>query len=600
MATGGKLEVGIGADITDFQKKIKEVESDIRELSKVKLDQLKLGLDTKEINAQIKDAKNSLATLKDSVGKTGNAIGGQFTKQTANGSNALMQFSRITQDAPYGIMGIGNNITSTVEAFGHLKNSTGSTGGALKALASSLMGSGGILLGVSLLTTGLTLLSQSGLSIGDMFNKLIGDFDEFGGAIKKASEDGVKATAGEVFGLKALVSAAQNKALSDKERLIAVEDLQKQYPGYFGNLTKEQIMTSNLTGVVNELTKALVNRSIAEKLASASADIQLGIYKTNAGLLKQKQETLKLEKELATLVGNSTKDELYADNQKFIAVTNLNGQIRASKLAENEYRTEIVKGTKAIEQRQNVINQLTASSLKLEQSQTGGGKKATGTFNTPKVSGASQIIPIELQIPAVNNAPIAAAFTGIRETVSSELLATQQLLYDFSLEVSDLIENSLGSALTNVGSSIGTALAEGTSVIDALGSSLLQALGGFLSELGKKMISYGLLLAGFGAAQKAFEAGDATVKIGAGLAMVALGIAVTAAGGAINSIGSRGMSKGTSSATGSTANSTSSVGGSTGFSSSGSSGTVVFEIAGTSLIGVLNNTTQRNLRIGGK
>lgn len=33
-----------------------------------------------------------------------------------------------------------------LRAFGHLKNSTGSTGGALKALAGSIMGSGGYVL----------------------------------------------------------------------------------------------------------------------------------------------------------------------------------------------------------------------------------------------------------------------------------------------------------------------------------------------------------------------------------------------------------------------------------------------------------------------
>ena len=156
MSTGGKLSVEISADITDFEKKIKEVEYDIKELSKVKLEKIKLGLDTREINAQIKDAKQNLNGLKTAVKDTGGQIGGQFTKQVGNGSNTLMQFSRIAQDAPFGIMGIGNNITATAESFGYLKQQTGSTSGALKAMASSIMGTGGILLGVSLLTTGLT------------------------------------------------------------------------------------------------------------------------------------------------------------------------------------------------------------------------------------------------------------------------------------------------------------------------------------------------------------------------------------------------------------------------------------------------------------
>ena len=226
---GGKLEVQIGADKTDFDKKIKEVEFDIKELSKVKLDRLKLGLDTTEINAQIKDAKNNLNQLRTTVKDTGATIGGQFKQQTANGSNALLQFSRIAQDAPFGIIGIGNNITATAEAFGALKNQTGSTGGAFKALSASLLGSGGVLLGVSLLTTGLTLLSQSGLTVSDVFNKLTGNFDEFGSSLNKANQEAVKNSATEISGLNALVAAAQNVNVSMRDRLTAVNELQKTY-----------------------------------------------------------------------------------------------------------------------------------------------------------------------------------------------------------------------------------------------------------------------------------------------------------------------------------------------------------------------------------
>ena len=149
------LEIQIGADSSDLQKKIKEAELALKELSQVKLERIKLGLDTKEINGNIASVKKSLNELKTVSKDTGSAIGGMAPK-VANGGNALMQFSRIAQDAPYGIIGIGNNLTATVEAFGHLKNSTGSTGSALKAMAGSIVGSGGILLAVSLVTTAFT------------------------------------------------------------------------------------------------------------------------------------------------------------------------------------------------------------------------------------------------------------------------------------------------------------------------------------------------------------------------------------------------------------------------------------------------------------
>lgn len=616
MATGGKLEVQIGADITDFEKKIKEVEFDIKELSKVKLEKIKLGLDTKEITAQIKDAKANLTGLKTALKDTGSQIGGQFTKQAANGSNALMQFSRIAQDAPYGIMGIGNNITTTVEAFGHLKNSTGTTGGALKAMASSLMGSGGILLGVSLLTTGFTLLAQSGLSVGDIIDKVTGKFDEFGGAIKTASEEGVKATAGEVFGLKALVSASQNKALSDKDRLIAVDNLQKQYPAYFGNLSKEQIMTGNLTGVVKELTKALLDRAIAEKLAGASADIQLKLYSVNAKLVKQKEETLKLEKELSTLVGNSSKDELYADNQKFIAVTNLNGQIRNSKILENEYRVEISKGTKAIEQRQNVIDKLTASSIKLEQAQAPKGKKANQTFSAPQVTGVeNNIIPaplFDVAGIAVFNGQVDQYKNKIKELpgVIKTSMGEAQVAIDmgnlnmieammqFSDSANQIIQGAISETFFSLGTMIGNSMVGAEGGLEGAGKAVLGILGNFLTQFGQLMIETGI---GLIIAKKMIQSGNGYAMIAGGIALVAVGAAFSASSkksqqNTSNSFGGGG----TSTATGSGANNSSSTSGSTGGWSGGGNGTVVFEIAGTSLIGVLNNTTERNLRIGGR
>ena len=204
------LEVQIGADSSDLNKKIKEAELALKELSQVKLERIKLGLDTKEINGNIASVKKSLNDLKTASKDSGNAIAGMAPK-VASGGNALMQFSRIAQDAPYGIMGIGNNITATVEAFGHLKNSTGSAGGALKAMAGSIMGSGGILLAVSLVTTGLTYLAQSGLSVGDLANKLTGDFDALGNSFKVISEEAKKSAAEQISSLKGLIAIAQDE-----------------------------------------------------------------------------------------------------------------------------------------------------------------------------------------------------------------------------------------------------------------------------------------------------------------------------------------------------------------------------------------------------
>jgi len=59
-------------------------------------------------------------------------------------TNALTNLSRVAQDAPYGFIGIANNLNPLLESFQRLSKEAGGTGGALKAMASGLMGPAGI------------------------------------------------------------------------------------------------------------------------------------------------------------------------------------------------------------------------------------------------------------------------------------------------------------------------------------------------------------------------------------------------------------------------------------------------------------------------
>lgn len=614
MATGGKLEVGIGADISELQKKIKEAEFNLKDLSKTKIEQIKIGLDTKAIDANIKSVKQELTSLKTTLKDTGSSFTGMAPK-VANGSNALLQFSRIAQDAPYGIIGIGNNLTATAEAFGHLKNQTGSTGGALKALGSSILGSGGVLLGISLFTTGLTYLAQSGLSVGDIIDKLTGNFDEFGNSIRKASEEAVKSASSEIASMNALVAVAQNKKLADEDRLIAVEKLQKQYVITFGNLSEETILNGNLEKAIRRTTDAILAQSRAKAYTSLLDDLSLEQIKTYTKLqdvigdLARKykvgtkdllgfQQAIKQGKDatddfLQKIKGS---DKIQLSVLDMFGLSDLDTAIDLYKKVGEQNGKAYRLGLKiASETGKGII--LEAPSAKSPKA-----VKATGGA-TPQVSqiGGGLQPSTELVVPKINTDEIIGSFKGIKAAVDTTTLEMEFTLAEFSNSVNELVDNSLGGAFASLGEAIGGALANGGDVLSAIGSGLLQSLGSFLGQLGDRLITYGLLLVGFGKAELAFKVGDPVTKIGAGLAMVGLGIAAKVAGSAVSSAGSKGLSgggSGASSSTGSDAGSRSfstTTGG--GYGNGG--GTVVFEIAGDKLIGVLANTQNRNLRIGG-
>lgn len=623
------LEVEVGADIKDFQRKIKEVENDIQELANEKAIQIRLGLDTKEISAQIKDAKKYLNDLKQTVKDTGASFQKDLSPKVANGGNALMQFSRIAQDAPFGIMGIGNNITATAESFGYLVKETGSAGGALKAVASSIMGTGGILLAVSLVTTGLTIMAQKGLTVSDVFAKMTGTFDEARRSMQEINAETAKNAQAQISSVGAYVATAKNINLSMQERLIAVKKLQDEYPAYFGNLTKEQILNGQVASTVREVTKALIAKAKAASYTDRIVKLAEQEEKINAGI---NNEILRLSKlfnlsnkeafQFGLLINQAIKGQITLGE-----VIDKNGSRESRLNSERAYDALTINrviGNLAAELRNNQaeqerltekINQSVAASIKLEYQ----AEKVKKVFDTPQVSPVDNFLkPVENLVSLSGMlTKVAKDVEGYEGVISTSLKripsyfdtsgqAALAKLQDFNKKMNDIIQGGISQSLSGLAESIGDAFSTGGNVISAVGKSLLSTLGGVLIELGKMAISTGV---GILAIQTALKSLNPYVAIAAGAALVTLGSAVK---GSVKGLGSSGSGAAFSTGNGNISGSNSATTYSTGASysspvssysigSSGSfaTGTVVFEIAGTSLIGVLNNTLDKNKGLGG-
>lgn len=155
-----------------------------------------------------------------------------------------------------------------------------------------------------------------------------------------------------------------------------------------------------------------------------------------------------------------------------------------------------------------------------------------------------------------------------------------------------VVMDNIANTLSNLGSALGEALATGQSASEALGNSLLQSFGAFLSQLGDMLIQYGLFAKAKGAIDSAVIAGG-PISIAAGAAAVAIGVALKGAASAINSRVNSGIGGG---GTGANAGGN---GINNSFSQSfAAQNEIILRVRGRDLVAVLNNQTNFNNALG--
>jgi hypothetical protein len=298
--------------------------------------QLIITADNREALKAIEDLAKSTSGLKTKF---------QEIKGDTNGAAlALNNLSRIAQDAPYGFIGISNNINPLLESFQRLQASSGSTSSALKAMASSLMGPAGIGLAVGAVSSLLVVFGDKLFKASDSQKNATDKTKEHTEALKaekNAIDQIYSSTANEVTQVYSLIAVLNNETESRNRKNDALERLKKINPEIFGSLKIEGNLVIGLTSAYNNYIQNL------ESVIAAKTK-QQEIEKLTEEILKRKGILDTEEDKQIKATGASIKAFLDTKkNDDQLRREGLQTQVKVNK-EEREYNDLIQRREKAL------------------------------------------------------------------------------------------------------------------------------------------------------------------------------------------------------------------------------------------------------------
>jgi hypothetical protein len=303
----------------------------------------------------------------------------QLSKSTSRYNGIGIDFARVIQDAPFGIIGVGNNIQQLSQSFSSLGNAGDSTRSKIKLAFQQIVSSGNLLvLAVSAITTIWTLYEKGAFKSADATKSLRERLDEYRETLQgvtKANLEGQISAQKEISNFKLLTVQAQNTNISLEKRLQAVEELKKQYPQYLKSLTDEQI----LTGKVGESYKNLTNDILAlakAKALSAELDKKAGDVLTLRLQEEQRaNEILQLREKLQDAINNKVDagarvaGQFTAENDDALIIQMNIDKLIKEQLKSAEQRNKIIKEQLFIESQ--IVNESSKGANFVKQSGKG-------------------------------------------------------------------------------------------------------------------------------------------------------------------------------------------------------------------------------------
>jgi hypothetical protein len=488
--------------------------------------QIKIAADVSSAVSGLDKLSNELdQTGKDAV-QLGNAVENASQKiralpnVTGQATSTLTNFSRVVQDAPFGLIGIANNIDPLVTSFQQLKASTGTTGGAFKALVGQLAGPAGIALAISTVTSLLITFGDRLFDTGKAAEKVKSDADQLKDAISGIFSE----TAKEATAVTTLVAVLQNEAETRERKLGALKELKNIQPDIFNGLKLEgeavvgldtayQNYLNNLRNVIAVKIKQAQLDQLIEKQLKQQGVTLVGNEKLLVEGTKRLQESLKNDPRLGPNAGRVLK--FYQDQEN------------ASKKAATQLQSDI----------DNLINDLTELSkgVKISGATT---TKNKLNFDFELIPGISNLSEFEAKLAG----PLPGLLPDLQKAIKNiqkdpkdvqvpvrpklKPIGTDAAVLEFSNNLTQALQNALQSGLEGIGESIGNLLSG-----ENFGEGILNVISSLLTAIGKALVAYGIAKEGI---DKILGPGGIAIP---GAAAIGIGVATIAAASLLKNFG---------------------------------------------------------------
>ncbi len=211
-----------------------------------------------KVSKELENTAKSAKKVDESIDKAGSTV----TKSTTN----FTGLNRVIQDLPFGFIAISNNLEQLLPAAGAL-------GTAFSIVIST----------ITFLQIGFRNWTRSTKDNTEALKEN-----------EEAQKKIINSSGKEIGNLIVLTNAAKDTALAMNVRLNAVKELQKEYPQYFSNLSKEQILQGDVATAVNETTKALFAQAVVREKTTDLGPIAAQIFDL-------RQQRAELEKQEAVM-----------------------------------------------------------------------------------------------------------------------------------------------------------------------------------------------------------------------------------------------------------------------------------------------------------